>query len=216
MTRVVLDTNILASGAIATTGSTLARITDGWQNRRYEIVVSSVILNELRRTLSNPYFSRRLSPPDVQDYMRWVQSVGIMPQVTTRIVGVATHPEDDAILATALDGAADYLVTGDKQLQSLGTFRGVALVSPADFVRLAGLGCALALPRARRAVVEAPRDASGYSSDPCRGPSGGGSFFRARRCFSSSGLIDGSVGRSSGMVPPSSTMVWRTLRPTSW
>ena len=40
-------------------------------------------------------------------------------------------------------------------------------------------------------------------------------FLRAFRCFDSSFLMLFTVGSSSGMVPPSSLMVWRTLAPTS-
>ncbi len=49
---------------------------------------------------------------------------------------MATHPEDDLVLATAVSAAADYLVTGDKQLQRLGGYHGVAIVSPRDFLAL--------------------------------------------------------------------------------
>jgi predicted nucleic acid-binding protein len=48
--------------------------------------------------------------------------------------GVATHPEDDLILATATSGAADYLITGDSKLQQLGTFRSVTILSPRAFL----------------------------------------------------------------------------------
>ena len=41
------------------------------------------------------------------------------------------------MLATAVSAAADYLVTGDKQLQRLGGYQGVAIVTPRDvFTRL--------------------------------------------------------------------------------
>jgi predicted nucleic acid-binding protein len=41
---------------------------------------------------------------------------------------------DDLILATALSAQADYLVTGDSQLQGLGAYRGVAIISPREFL----------------------------------------------------------------------------------
>lgn len=47
---------------------------------------------------------------------------------------VATHPEDDLILATAVAGNAEYLVTGDRQLLALGTYEGVRIVSAAEFL----------------------------------------------------------------------------------
>ncbi len=43
---------------------------------------------------------------------------------------------DDLILATAMSSQADYLVTGDKQLQDLGTYQGVTILSPRAFLDL--------------------------------------------------------------------------------
>src|SRR5450759_4226950 len=59
MTRAVLDTNVLASGAVASPGTTLARIIDAMGQGSFELVVSEVILIELRRTLANPYYAGR-------------------------------------------------------------------------------------------------------------------------------------------------------------
>jgi len=134
VTRVVLDTNILASGAVAPPGGTLAKIIDSWQNNHFEVVASQAILTELERTLANPYFAGRLSAQDSQGYLNIVRSSAILQHVTTSVPGSATHPVDDAISATAIDGTADYIVTGDKQLRVLGSFRGIAILSPLEFV----------------------------------------------------------------------------------
>ena len=48
--------------------------------------------------------------------------------------GVATHPEDDLVLATAVSGQVDYLVTGDRQILRLGMYEGVTIISPAAFL----------------------------------------------------------------------------------
>jgi predicted nucleic acid-binding protein len=47
---------------------------------------------------------------------------------------VATHPEDDLVLATAVSAHADYLVTGDRKLQRLGSYQGVRILSPREFL----------------------------------------------------------------------------------
>ncbi|MCC7021329.1 MAG: hypothetical protein IT338_00795 [Thermomicrobiales bacterium] len=47
---------------------------------------------------------------------------------------MATHPEDDLILATAVACRASYLVTGDRKLRAVGAFRGVAILSPREFL----------------------------------------------------------------------------------
>lgn len=57
-------------------------------------------------------------------------------EVTVSVDGVATHPEDDLVLATAASAAADFLGTRDRQLLKLGTFHGVRIVHPADLVSL--------------------------------------------------------------------------------
>ncbi len=54
--------------------------------------------------------------------------------VTIAVIGIASHPEDDLVLATAVSGNVDYLVTGDLKLQALGRFRDVAIVSPRSFL----------------------------------------------------------------------------------
>ena len=54
--------------------------------------------------------------------------------ITTSVSGVATHPEDDLVLATAISGKADYLVTGDRQLLKLQEFEDVSIVSAAEFL----------------------------------------------------------------------------------
>ena len=56
--------------------------------------------------------------------------------ITREVHGVATHPEDDLILATAVSASADYLVTGDRHLQALGSYEGVRIVSPRDFLTI--------------------------------------------------------------------------------
>lgn len=56
--------------------------------------------------------------------------------LTAFITGVASHPEDDVVLDAAVSAAVGFLVTGDKQLQRLGTFQGVRIVSPGSFLGL--------------------------------------------------------------------------------
>jgi len=52
----------------------------------------------------------------------------------TTVSGVGEDPEDDLVIATALAGNADFLVTGDKHLQGLGRFRGITILDPHQFL----------------------------------------------------------------------------------
>lgn len=53
-----------------------------------------------------------------------------MTELSVAVADVATHPEDDLVLATALRGGAKYLATRDKQLLKLETYHGLQIVPP--------------------------------------------------------------------------------------
>jgi uncharacterized protein len=49
---------------------------------------------------------------------------------------VPLDPKDDVIVATAIRAQAEYLVTGDRHLLSLGSYRGIQIVTPRRFLNL--------------------------------------------------------------------------------
>jgi hypothetical protein len=59
-----------------------------------------------------------------------------MVELIVPVSGVATHPEDDLVLATAASASAGDLGTRDRQLLKLETFRGASNVHPAELVEL--------------------------------------------------------------------------------
>lgn len=63
--RVVLDTNVLASGALAHSGA-IAQILDAALAGAFQLALSLEILIELERTLSKPYFATRLLQGQIQ------------------------------------------------------------------------------------------------------------------------------------------------------
>jgi putative PIN family toxin of toxin-antitoxin system len=134
----VLDTNVLASGilGIARWQSTPGELLRRWQQDIYQIVVSEPILTELVRTLANPYFKSRLTPSDVETALATLHERGLRQSITVRVSGIASHSQDDAIVATALSAVAPYLVTGDKQLLARRGYGGTEFVSPRQFLAL--------------------------------------------------------------------------------
>lgn len=132
----VLDTNVLASGiaGLARRDSTPGELLRRWRAGGYLLVVSEPILQELARTLRNPYFANRLSLSEIEGAVVELRADGLLQSLTTHVSGVAAHPQDDQILATALSAQAPYLVTGDKPLQARGHYRGTRLLSPRQFL----------------------------------------------------------------------------------
>jgi len=102
----------------------------------FELVTSRHILDEVSRTFEKPYFVRRLTPSQItraKDLLGQ-QSRVVSPDAT--VVGVATHPEDDLVLATAVAGECRYLVTGDGPLRNVSTYRDISIVTPAEFLEV--------------------------------------------------------------------------------
>jgi uncharacterized protein len=133
--KVVLDTNILASGAISATG-TLSTIMDAWRSGQFQVIVSVPILAELERTLQKPYFYHYLTAKQSSHFQKLLQKQATVSPITVSVHGIASHLEDDMILATAISAKADYLVTGDTKLQAIGTYKGVTILSPKKFLEI--------------------------------------------------------------------------------
>ena len=137
MISAVLDTNVLASGFVRTNPqSPPVQLIDAWRARLFTLVVSEHILAELASTFEEPYFLTRLTPTQRSADISLLREEATLTPITVPVHGIATHPEDDLILATALSEQADYLVTGDTKLQDLGTYHGVRILSPSAFLNL--------------------------------------------------------------------------------
>jgi len=88
------------------------------------------------RVLGYPRIQRKyhIGPLEIERVRLLLQQEALLTPLTAEVHGVATHPEDDPILATAVSGNAEYLVTGDDKLQRLGSYQGVTIVSPRQFL----------------------------------------------------------------------------------
>jgi putative PIN family toxin of toxin-antitoxin system len=107
---------------------------DAWRRGKFSVIVSSPILDELERTFQKPYFRRHLTDKQSSRFMMLLRKRATVFPITVSVHGIATHPEDDLIIATAVSGKADYLVTGDTKLQHLGTYHAVTILSPRRFL----------------------------------------------------------------------------------
>lgn len=136
--RVVLDANVLASGVIGLprTTSTPGEILRRWLADSFELVISDVILDETIRTLAKPYFRHRITPMDRQFAMEVLRRRANVVPITEQVHGIASHPEDDLVLSTAISAAVNIIVTGDKPLQAISQHTGIRILSPRDFLTL--------------------------------------------------------------------------------
>ena len=132
--RVVLDTNILVSALMVQSG-TPGLIYQAWVRREFVLLISEAQLHELRMVFRKPSVSSRIRPHSagrlVNLLRRKAKMVSALPEVQR-----APDSDDDFLLATAEGGDADFLVTGDGPLLSLGRHKITRIVTAATFVKL--------------------------------------------------------------------------------
>lgn len=136
----MLDANVFASDVLGLhcVESAPGEVIRRWRARAFTGVTSEHLISEVVRTLGEPFFSARVPAAESSSAILALQHGAIVTPITLHVSGIATHPEDDVVLATAISGNAGLLVTGDRQLQELGTRQGVTNLSPAEFIVLVG------------------------------------------------------------------------------
>jgi putative PIN family toxin of toxin-antitoxin system len=126
--RVVIDTNVFISGVLSTT-SAPARCVDAVVTGG-QLIASHDTLRELfERLLSpkfDPYVTRARREELLSRLAPLVEIVEVVQQVRA-----CRDPHDDKFLEAAVNGRADLIITGDKDLLELHPCRGIAILSPA-------------------------------------------------------------------------------------
>jgi putative PIN family toxin of toxin-antitoxin system len=130
--RVVLDTNVLIS-AVLFNGPPRA-ILDLVIGGSLYCSLSLAILDELRDVLERPKF--RFSPEQAFQVIEELHAVCDIVNPAIRVNVVTADPNDNIILECALESKADIIVSGDQHLLAVIEFRGIRIVSPADYLKL--------------------------------------------------------------------------------
>lgn len=133
--RVVLDTNVLLSALISPHGAP-DTIYNAWRAAQFELVTSTVQLDELRRVSRYPKLKTILPAHRIGAMVNNMQRAIVLEHLPSLPEGIEVNDPNDAFLFTmALTGEADYLVTGDRRagLLQLGSAGHARIVTPATF-----------------------------------------------------------------------------------
>jgi uncharacterized protein len=130
--KVVLDTNVVLSGLILPE-SVPGRIVRAWRAAQFELVLSEPMLDEIGRVLAYSKIERRLKwdQETISRFLLLLQFKANVVDISSATVAVPRDPQDVPVLATLVAGGADFLVTGDKDLLTLG--HDYPIVTPAEF-----------------------------------------------------------------------------------
>jgi uncharacterized protein len=128
--RIVIDTNVVVSGIILP-GFSAARAL--LQAQGGIVLASDATIAELQEVIIRPrfdrYIAREVRLKLAEEYAQKCRKVAI-----TAPIRACRDPKDDKFLELAVHGRAELIVTGDEDLLALHPFRGVEILTPADYL----------------------------------------------------------------------------------
>ena len=127
--KVVIDTNIWISYLL---GGLLQRIDEKILSKEIKAVVSDESLKELSEVLSRPRFKNIFTAERIKELFSLLDSYAIVVSPSQK-VSACRDEKDNFLLEVALEGKADYLITGDEDLLVLDPFHNTRIVRPKDF-----------------------------------------------------------------------------------
>ena len=130
--RIVVDTNALISRLLLPDSVSCQAVEKAV--REGMLLVSDATLEELAEVLSRKKFDAYVTLKDRKQFIR------LLGRICERIAGkrrvqACRDPKDDKFLEVAVNGGADLIISGDKDLLSLNPFLGISILSPSDYLK---------------------------------------------------------------------------------
>lgn len=137
MIKAVLDTNVIVSSTIST-DSYPAKILDFWREKKFELIATPAILEEIWQVLFRPAIKkyRKFSDEETMVFLSKLEKETTLISPTLDLKVVDKDPDDDKFIIAALEGRAEYIVSGDQHLLQLKKYEGIKIVSPKEFVEI--------------------------------------------------------------------------------
>lgn len=129
--RIVVDTNVMISRLLrppSVPGQAMRCAVD-----EGTLLVSEATMGELADVLARPKLDPYVSVEERQQFLLLLARIVEMVPILHRI-RACRDPKDDKFLEAAVNGEADIIISGDRDLVDLHPFRGIPIVTPAIFL----------------------------------------------------------------------------------
>jgi len=133
--RIVLDTNVLVSGLISE-GGPPGRLINAVRHQAVTLVLSEEIIAELGQVLARPRMQKYLREDVAEVFAQTIDTIALIVPAPLPKVDISPDPKDNMVLATAVTGHADLIVSGDKRhLLQLDVFEGIPIRTPGQTIQ---------------------------------------------------------------------------------
>jgi putative PIN family toxin of toxin-antitoxin system len=137
MIRVVLDANIFVS-TVLKSHSKPAKVFQLAKEGKVTLISSKDILSEVKAVLLYPKLRKfhHRTPKEIDAFVKKATRVSFIVPGTTKIQEIKDDPADNKYLSAAVEGRADFVISGDHHLKDLKTFQGIRIIDPSSFLTL--------------------------------------------------------------------------------
>lgn len=108
--KVVLDTNVIIS-AVAFPQGKLKFIWDAWKAGAFDLILSEKLFDEIERKINIVGRKYKMNFSEIREVLGAIRDTGIFVKVG-EVPNVTRDPKDNIVVATAISGRADLLVSG--------------------------------------------------------------------------------------------------------
>ena len=142
--RIVLDTNLLISSILTPDGKPATILNDILAGT-FTLVISSEIIEEVNKVLQYPKLAKLLKkkgvyPEKIEALLHKLTVIGIITPGSLKLDVIQADPADNMILACAIEGEADFVISGDHHLTQLKAYQGIRIIDPAAFLKICAEG----------------------------------------------------------------------------
>lgn len=130
--RYVFDTNVLISAVLFENSKPAQALQYALTNGK--VLLSLDLLEELNEVLGRERFNRYLTTEEREEFLEALIERAVLVEITEN-VQECRDPKDDKVLELALNGEAQYIISGDRDLIALNPFRDVRVITADEFLK---------------------------------------------------------------------------------
>lgn len=132
--RAVFDTNVLVSYLLVHRPPIATLIDEHLAQGRFTLVSAPDLLEELARVLRYPRLQRFYSPEERDRFVALIAALSELVELPEDLPAISRDPADDRVIACAVVGRAEAIVSGDRDLLALQTVGGIPILTAAQFL----------------------------------------------------------------------------------
>jgi putative PIN family toxin of toxin-antitoxin system len=138
--RIVIDTNVLVSGIIQKKGFPY-KVVKAWEDDNVVLIASEFLINEVSKVLHYEKIRLRYSLKDeeIKQVLLTLVRYSIFINDPPKLNVIKEDLSDNNILAAAVEGKADFIISGDSHLLNLVNYKGIKILTPKEFCGIAEL-----------------------------------------------------------------------------